>query len=229
MPLDVGDVHLGFARPPDGRGHRACFHRSHTFRHLRWHPIVVASVSRRAGNDLLSKAATMAHDYEDLHDLDQLDDRELRDLVKEQLGQHSGLDVAEITVHASHGVVRLAGRVGTDQERRIAEHVLTDVLGVQKFTNDLLVDPGFRATNPEATDENQTSNESDGGKSSIDVEVPLTGESAHLADGVVEGPDGAPDMQTVMEDGTTWNPPDSPTPEGLRGTDAGPEEMDGRH
>lgn len=178
---------------------------------------------------ILSLVAPVTRDYEDLHNLDELDDSELRRLVQEQLSQHDRLDITEIMVHASGGVVTLAGRVGTDQERRIAEHVLTDVLGIQKFTNDLLVDPNFRATNPEAADEAQAYDASEDGKSLIDVEVPLSGESAYLADGVIEGPNGASDMESVMEDGTTWSPPDSPTPEGLRGTDAGPEEMDGRH
>ena len=35
----------------------------------------------------------MARDYEDLQNLDQLDDREIRDLVRERLAAHNGLDV----------------------------------------------------------------------------------------------------------------------------------------
>ena len=52
----------------------------------------------------------MAHerDYENIHDIDELDDRELRDLVREQLAAHTALDVDDITVTASAGSVTLA-------------------------------------------------------------------------------------------------------------------------
>ncbi|MBA3673159.1 MAG: BON domain-containing protein, partial [Gemmatimonadaceae bacterium] len=72
----------------------------------------------------------MARDFENMHDIEQLDDRELRDLVREQLGTHGALDLDQITVMASDGHVTLSGRVGTDGERGGAEHVLTDVLGI---------------------------------------------------------------------------------------------------
>src|SRR4051812_1019365 len=95
----------------------------------------------------------MARDYENLHNIDELDDRELRDLVREQLAQHTGLDIDDITVHVNDGRITMSGRVGTDGERRIAEHVLTDVLGVMDFTNDLVVDSNRRAESPMAIDD----------------------------------------------------------------------------
>ena len=55
----------------------------------------------------------MAHDFEDMHNIEGLDDTELRDLVREQLREHAGLDIDEITVHAREGKVTLSGRVGT--------------------------------------------------------------------------------------------------------------------
>ena len=170
----------------------------------------------------------MAHDYEDMHNIAELDDTELRDLVREQLREHAGLDIDEITVHAHEGKVTLSGRVGSDAERRIAEHVLTDVLGVEDFSNDLVVDSLARATNSEAADESVAE---DAERSGVlgDVEVSMTDESAHLADGADDDLAGTADYQKVMEDGMTWNPPSSPTAEGMRGSDAGPEEMDGRH
>lgn len=161
----------------------------------------------------------MAHNYDDLHPTDELDDDELRRLVREQLNQTDGLDAAEIIVTASAGSARLTGRVGTDEERRIADHVLTDVLGIERVTNDLLIDQNFRATNPEASDE--PSEDSDTEASRLDVEVPLSGESTFLADAVIVKPDDATDVQSAMEDGTPWSPPSGPTPEG-------PEEMGGR-
>ena len=82
----------------------------------------------------------MARDYEDIHDLDSLDDEELRGLVRERLADNGGVDVDNVTVRVRDGVVHLLGRVGTEEEVRVADHVLTDVLGLQRFENELVVD-----------------------------------------------------------------------------------------
>jgi hypothetical protein len=95
----------------------------------------------------------MAHDYENLNDLEDLSDDELRGLVRDRLAAHNGLDIDEITVQARDGRVTLSGRVGTDGERLIAEHILTDTLGITDFDNGLFVDQSRRALNPEAVDE----------------------------------------------------------------------------
>lgn len=160
----------------------------------------------------------MAGDYENLHNIEELDDTELRDLVKEQLGEHAGLDIDDITVRAANGVVTLSGRVGTDGERRVAEHVLTDVLGIQEFQNDLIVDSIRRAESPAAIDDHLADEESRNGAILGDVEVPFTAESEHLSDELRDDVGGTTDMQRVMEDGMTWNPPSGPTPEGMQGS-----------
>ncbi len=171
----------------------------------------------------------MARDYEDLHNIEELDDNELRELVREQLREHAGLDIDEITVLASQGKVTLSGRVGNEGERRVAEHVLTDVLGIEDYDNDLVIDQLARAQNPEAADESIAEDQERSGGFRGDVEVSMTDESAHLADGADDDLAGTSDYQKVMEDGLTYNPPSSPTAEGMLGTDAGPEDMDGRH
>jgi len=171
----------------------------------------------------------MAHDYEDMHNIEGLDDVELRDLVREQLAQHTALDIDDITVHAAGGMVTLSGRIGTDGERRIAEHVLTDVLGIQTFTNDLVIDPLRRAESPEGAEEHLADEELRSGTLLGDVAVPLSPEAAHLADAVQDDLEGTADYESVMENGMTWNPPSSPTPEGMSGTDAGPADMGGQH
>ncbi|MEO7456417.1 MAG: BON domain-containing protein [Gemmatimonadaceae bacterium] len=162
----------------------------------------------------------MARDYEDLHNIESLDDRELRDLVREQLREHTALDIDDITVLASDGRVSLTGRVGTDGERRVAEHVLTDVLGITDYANDLVVDPLRRAESPAAIDDHLADEAERSGTLLGDVAVPLSAESEHLADSVDDDLSGTSDYQKVMEDGMTWNPPSSPTPEGMDGTDA---------
>ena len=155
--------------------------------------------------------------YENLHNLDELDDIELRDLVREQLAEHAGLDIDDITVRAANGLVTLSGRVGTDGERRVAEHVLTDVLGIQDFQNDLVVDSIRRAESPAAIDEHLADEDSRTGVILGDMEVPFSAESEHLADELRDDVGGTSDMQRVMEDGMTWNPPTGPTPEGMQG------------
>ncbi|MDB4885623.1 MAG: transport-associated protein [Gemmatimonadetes bacterium] len=171
----------------------------------------------------------MAHDYEDIHNIDSLDDRELRDLVREQLAGHGALDIDDITVRVAEGQVVLSGRVGTEGERRVAEHVLTDVLGIQDFTNDLVIDPLRRAISPLDIDEHLADEDSRAGTLLGDRAVPLNDESEHLADAPDSELSGTTDVQSAIERGIGWNPPESPTPEGMLGTDAGPADMGGQH
>ena len=171
----------------------------------------------------------MAHDYEDIHNIEGLDDRELRDLVREQLAAHGALDIDDITVSVADGALTLSGRVGTEGERRVADHVLTDVLGIQTFTNDLIIDPLRRAISSTDIDENLADEELRVGTLLGDRAVPLTDESAHLADAPESELYGTSDLHEALEQGVSWSPPDSPTPEGMLGTDARPEDMGGQH
>jgi hypothetical protein len=82
----------------------------------------------------------MARDFEDLHDLDDLDDGELRGLVREHLSAHNALDIDDLTVNVDNGLVILDGRVGTDGERLIAEHIVTDLIGAPRVRNRIFVD-----------------------------------------------------------------------------------------
>jgi hypothetical protein len=171
----------------------------------------------------------MARDYEDIHNLDQLDDREIRDLVREQLAQHNGLDIDDILVRVENGAISLSGRVGTEGERRIAEHILTDVLGVQEFTNDLVVDPIRRAESPMDIDEHLAEEERASGLLLGDRAVPQSPEAEHLADMDATDLAGTTDVQNAIESAMSWNPPESPTPEGMSGTDASPQDYGEQH
>jgi hypothetical protein len=167
-------------------------------------------------------------DYENIDDIEDLDDRELRDLVRERLAEHTALDIDDITVTATNGSVVLAGRVGTEGERRVAEHVLTDVLGLVEYTNDLVVDPLRRAESPLDIDDHLADEERRAGTLLGDMARPDSDEAALNAT-TDEDLDGTTDYQRSVSEGLSWNPPQSPTPEGLRGSDAGPEELDERH
>ena len=171
----------------------------------------------------------MARDYEDIDNLDQLDDREIRDIVRERLAAHNGLDIDDILVRVENGAISLSGRVGTEGERRIAEHILTDVLGVQEFTNDLVVDPIRRAESPIDIDEHLVEEDRSAGLLLGDRAVPLSPEAEHLADEDATDLAGTTDVQNAIGSAASWNPPESPTQEGLSGTDGGPQDRGEQH
>src|ERR1051325_8395309 len=124
----------------------------------------------------------MARDYEDLHDLEDLSDRELRDLVRQRLSEDNTIDIDDLTIRVEDGTVVLTGRVGTDQERRVAEHVVTDALGVQSCRNEIFIDPPRRAISPDAIDEHLVDEDRTEGLLLGDRAVPLSPEAEHLAD-----------------------------------------------
>ena len=71
----------------------------------------------------------MSDDYDDLYDITNLDDGELKELVLQQLREYPDIDVDLVEVEVERGNVRLAGRVGTEQEVQTVEHVVTDLIG----------------------------------------------------------------------------------------------------
>jgi hypothetical protein len=156
----------------------------------------------------------MAHDFEDIHDLEDLNDDELRDLVRTHLAAESALDESEIHVHVEDGFVTLTGTVGTEDEQRIAEHVVTDVLGIEQYANQLAVDPNRRAISPMAMDEHLAEEDAVEGRLLGDRAVPLSPEAEHLVEDLDARLYGTTDVQAAIEEGTAWIPPESPTPEG---------------
>jgi BON domain len=160
----------------------------------------------------------MARDFENVHDIEDLDDRDLRDLVISHLRAHNGLDADYISVQVASGTVVLEGRVGTDYERRVAEHVLTDLLGLTKVQNDLVVQAMHRAETPIAIDDHLNEEDRTEGLLLGDRPVPLNPE----AEGIVEDLDarlwGTSDIGKAIAEGTSWIPPEAPTQEGLEGT-----------
>jgi hypothetical protein len=157
----------------------------------------------------------MARDFEDIHDLDDLSDDELRALVREHLQANNAVDIDDITVRVEKGVVLLGGRVGTDGEKLIAEHVVTDVLGAERVRNDIVVDPMRRAESPEAIDEHLVDEDRREGLLLGDRPVPLSPETEGVQDDVDHELYGTTDVSHAIQDGTAWIPPESPTPEGL--------------
>jgi hypothetical protein len=159
----------------------------------------------------------MAHDFENIDNIDDLSDDELRGLVRDRLREHRGLDPADITVRVHNGEVELSGRVGTDGERRIAERVVTDSLGISAVRNDLVVDELRRAESPEAADESIADEDEHAGLLLGDRPVPLSPEAEHLEEDLDARLVGTTDVGTAIQDGTAWIPPTSPTQEGREG------------
>jgi hypothetical protein len=171
----------------------------------------------------------MAHDFENTDDLQDLSDSELRGVVRERLAEHRGLDVNDITVHVENGVVSLSGRVGTESERRVAEHVITDVMGLSTVRNELIVDSLRRAESPEAVDDHLIDEEARAGLLLGDRPMPFSPEADHLEEDLDSRLFGTSDVGNAIERGTAWIPPESPTPEGLSGTDASPSDLGEEH
>lgn len=161
----------------------------------------------------------MARDFENTSDLDNLSDGELRELVRTHLRAHNGIDPDDITVRVTDGTVLLEGRVGTDAERRIAEHVITDVAGIASVRNNLVVDAIRRAESPAGMDEHLLEEERTGGLALGDRPVPLSPEAEHLADDLDAEMGGTTDVGRAIMEGTPWIPPESPTQEGIEGSD----------
>jgi hypothetical protein len=173
----------------------------------------------------------MARDYEDYSSIEDLDDDELRQLVRDRLAEHPNLDPDDIDVEVEDGFVRLNGRVGTEGELRIAEHVLTDVVGVLEFDNGLVVDAIRRVDTPMDPEDHLAMERGSAGtvfgempeQESPEVELNRGDEDLD------ERMYGTTNYQDAVAHGTTYIPPEAPTQEGARGTDAGPGEYGEDH
>jgi hypothetical protein len=162
----------------------------------------------------------MARDYEDIDDIDDLDDDELRALVRQALAESDSLDIDLVAVRVESGHVTLAGRVGTDEERRVADHIVSDVLGIEEYENDIVVDATRRATAPEAADEQLDSDDRREASLLGERPVPLSPEHESRTEEIDEELYGTTDVQHAIEEGTPWIPPEGPTPEGRDGDSA---------
>jgi hypothetical protein len=173
----------------------------------------------------------MARDYEDFSSIDDLDDDELRQLVRDRLADHPNIDLDDISVIVDQGTVRLEGRVGTEAELRMADHVLTDVVGVVDYDNSLVVDATRRVETPMDIDDHlEAERESSG---TIFGEMPEQDEPTVVEARGDENLDqrmfGTTNYQDAVAHGVPYEPPESPTSEGIRGTDAGPGEYGEDH
>ena len=167
----------------------------------------------------------MEKDYEDIDELDELTDNELRALIRDMFDQQVAFDPNDVEVAVRSGVVTLSGRVGTAEEQRVAERLVSDVVGVRSVRNELVADPLRRAESPEAIDEHLVDEQLHEGLLLGDTPLPEDPESQHLHTNIRAELFGTTDVQQSISGGIPWNPPDGPTPEGMEGSEDTPSEL----
>ena len=163
----------------------------------------------------------MADDFDNTDEIENLNDEELGEYVRTQLREQPMLDGNSLGVGAREGRVRVTGTVGTEEELRILDHVLSDTIGLTDYTNDVVVGGLQRAESPEAMDEHLADEAEHSGLMLADRSVPFTAESEHLADVAeddsFEADGGTHEIGRAIEEGEPWIPPEGPTPEGVSG------------
>ena len=157
----------------------------------------------------------MQQDYDNTDEMRDLDDQELHRMVRDRLADDSAIDADDLLVEVRDGRVRVSGRVGTDSELRIADHILSDGLGLTEYDNEIVVDPIRRAESPEAIDDHVANEEMQEGRLLGDRAPQSSDEAEHLAEDVDTELFGTPDATEATESGAPWTPPSGPTPEGL--------------
>lgn len=149
----------------------------------------------------------------DSPDAGELGDDDIRGLVLDELRQQPNLDADLIDVRVQDGRVTLAGRVGTDAEIKVAGNIVSDVIGAAELSNELVIDETQRGERAAGADE--AAMEGDELESQVDG---YTGEQTdtaeHLQENLQDEQWGTHDMHSAIRDGTSYTPPDHPTPDG---------------
>jgi hypothetical protein len=156
----------------------------------------------------------MAQDYEGMYDIGSMDDGEIRELIEQELSDTADIDPADVEVRVASGRVRLEGRVGTEQEYQAIEHVVTDLIGITDVTNDLVIDELRRGEQPQAADDATGRRRGFGDSGSDGVSDRTSDTAEHLLNNTAGEQFGTSDVGEAVQDGFSYNPPDSPVQEG---------------
>lgn len=155
----------------------------------------------------------MRDDFEDVFGLSDMDDGEIRELIMQQLSDYTQIDPDDVEVEVADGQVRLSGRVGSEHDYQAIEHVLTDVLGLDAVSNELLVDALRRGEQPEAAD--------DATAARLNADGPHRGganrtedTAEHLLRDTASELHGTGNVSDAIERGYSYNPPTEPLQEG---------------
>ena len=155
----------------------------------------------------------MAGDFEDFYDIESLTDDELQALIREELEEQPDIDAEGLDIRVANGRVTLGGRVGTDEEVQVIQQLLTDVIGVPHVNNELVVDELTRIQQPEAADDANARVYASprGGRGGANR---TEDSAAHLLDDTAAEQFGTGDMGEAIERGYSYNPPQTPVPDG---------------
>ncbi|MEO8575876.1 MAG: BON domain-containing protein [Gemmatimonadales bacterium] len=153
----------------------------------------------------------MADDYDNTDDIQNMSDGELRAYILAALASQKTIDFTDVTVNVNDGKVRLDGRVGTEEELRIIDHIVTDLTGLTEIDNEMVVDELMRAQSPEAIEN--------------DILKDGLADITLLED---EDAGGTHDILAAIEEAEPWIPPEGPTPEGVSGQEDGNFGIDGQ-
>jgi len=149
----------------------------------------------------------------DLYDFASMTDDEARQLIVERLREQPNLDFTDIDVVVRDGAITLAGRVGTDAEVQVANAILDDVLGIEAFSNELVVDELRRGSAPESEDDEfAAGDETDNELLAPDSHQSDTAE--HLFEDLESETNGTSDVSRAIRDASSYSPPDGPVGDG---------------
>ena len=162
----------------------------------------------------------MPDDYDNTEDIQNMTDGELKEYVIAELASQKTIDVTDVGVHVSNGIVCLEGRIGTEEELRIIDHVMTDLIGLTDVDNQLVLDEIRRAESPEPIDEHLATPQ--------DFERTLVGQGLADVSNLEDEDQGTREVQEAISEAEPWIPPESPTPEGVSGQGDGRFGIDGR-
>lgn len=156
----------------------------------------------------------MPEDYENAINVDQMDDDDIRTLIRQELDEAEKFDVDLVDVTVREGHVSVAGRVGTEGERQHVEQTLGRI-GVQNYQNDVVVDENIRARRADAADTARA--EDDAAQAALGESGKSTSDTAeHLQPDDRGDMYGTRDMKKAIEEGKSYSPPDGPMQEGIR-------------
>ena len=154
-------------------------------------------------------------DSEQALNLEQMTNRDVEELVRQQLDEDDSFNADNVNVKADGGRITVSGRVGTEAERQRVDQTLS-ALGATDFENEVLVDEATRARRAEAADEAHV--EDAGARAQMGEAGTATTDTAeHLREAPSDDLYGTKDMKKAIEEGTPYTPPDRPVQEGVEG------------
>lgn len=155
----------------------------------------------------------MPRDFENLFNIGDMGDQEIEDLIAQQLREYPDVDVDDIDIRVERGFVTVGGRVGTEHEMQVVSQVITDVLGIHDYSNEIVVDETRRTLLPEAADEEVAlDNETDAPMGGAADQTSDTAD--HMLEHLEEELYGTHDLGKAIQDGLDYEAPDRPLQEG---------------